>query len=153
MNVLTSFSVTTVYPVVELGMNPLEGVAVSEVDATQEPAADNAATQSFLPTVAVFENSLEASTTKPETQTSVPLIPNVIPESTPAITDETPSTSSVEEESTEDAPEESGDIIKPDTQLETVTEPEVEDIPPTEHDDGGEAEPEGPATDSKATSG
>ncbi|XP_056281516.1 interphotoreceptor matrix proteoglycan 1 isoform X2 [Pseudoliparis swirei] len=132
--------VTTVYPVVELGMNPLEGVAVSEVDATQEPAADNAATQSFLPTVAVFENSLEASTTKPETQTSVPLIPNVIPESTPAITDETPSTSSVEEESTEDAPEESGDIIKPDTQLETVTEPEVEDIPPTEHDDGESAD-------------
>ncbi|XP_034419528.1 interphotoreceptor matrix proteoglycan 1 isoform X2 [Cyclopterus lumpus] len=122
-------AVTTVYPVAELGMNPLEG-AVSQDDTTQPPAADNGATQSFLPTVAVLENSLEASTTKPEAHTFVPFIPNVIPESTSAITDETPLMSSAEEESTEDAAEEPGDII----------EPEVEEIPPTEHDDGESAD-------------
>lgn len=52
-----------------------------------------------------------------------------------------------EEDSTEDTAEEPGDIITPDTKLETITEqeeepePEVEEIPPTEHDDGGEVEP------------
>ncbi|XP_068582434.1 interphotoreceptor matrix proteoglycan 1 [Cebidichthys violaceus] len=134
-------AVTTVYPVAELGMNPVEG-AVSEDDA-----------QSFLPTVAVLENSLEASTTKPETRTFVPFIPAVVPESTPAAADETPLVSSAEEESTEDAAEQPGDIMKPDTTLEAIAEqeeeaePEAGEIPPTELDDGGEAEPEGPVTD------
>ncbi|KAM6917407.1 interphotoreceptor matrix proteoglycan 1 [Lycodopsis pacificus] len=145
-------AVTTVYPVAELGMNPVES-AVSEEDTTQLPTAGNTPTQSFLPTVAVLENSLEASTTKPETHTFVPFIPNVVPESTPAVTDETPLTSSAEEESTEDAAEQPGDIMKPDTKVETVTEqeeeagPEVGEIPATEHDDGREAEPEGPVID------
>ncbi|XP_075964543.1 interphotoreceptor matrix proteoglycan 1 [Anarhichas minor] len=137
-------AVTTVYPVAELGMNPVES-AVSEEDTTQAPTA-------------VLENSLEAYTTKPETHTFVPFIPNVVPESTPAVTDETPLMSSAEEESIEDAAEQPGDIMKPDTKLETITEqeeeagPEVGEIPPTEHDDGREAEPEGPLTDGKATS-
>lgn len=138
-------------------MNPVESV-VSQDDTTWEPTEDSTPTQSFFPTVAVIENSLEASTTKPETDISVPFIPNNLPEPTSAVTDtETPS--AVEEESTEDTFEEPGDIITPDTKLETITgqeedeaEPEVEDIPPTEHDGGGEAEPEEQVTDGKATS-
>lgn len=137
-------------------MNPVESV-VSQDDTTQEPTDDNTPTQSFFPTVAVIENSLEASTFKPETHTFVPFIPNILPEPTSAVT-ETPSMAAVEEESTEDTAEEPGDIITPDAKLETIAEqeeeakPEVEEIPPTEHDDGGEAEPEEQVTDGKATS-
>ncbi|XP_068436918.1 interphotoreceptor matrix proteoglycan 1 [Clinocottus analis] len=131
-------AVTTVYSVAELGINPVEG-AVSGDDGTLAPPADNAPTQSFLPTVAVLENSLGASTTKPETHTFVPFIPNVLPESTSAITDETPLMSSAEEESTEDSAEEPGDVTQSDTKLETVTEPEVEEVP-AEQEDGVSAD-------------
>ncbi|XP_059208819.1 interphotoreceptor matrix proteoglycan 1 isoform X2 [Centropristis striata] len=140
-------TVTTVYPVAELGMNPVEDAA-SDDDTLQAPTADSDPTLSFFPTVAVIENSLEAATTKPETHTFVPFIPNIVPESTPAISDEAPLMSAVEEESAEDAPEESSDILTPDTKLETITEKEeeaeqeVEEIPPIEPDNGGEAEPE-----------
>ncbi|XP_070777115.1 interphotoreceptor matrix proteoglycan 1 [Enoplosus armatus] len=126
-------AVTTVYPVGELGMNPVESV-VSE---------DSTPTQSFFPTVAVIENSLEASTIKPETHTFVPFIPNILPETTSAATDETPLMAAAEEESTEYIAEEPGGIITPGTTLETITEqeeeakPEMEETPPTEHDDGG----------------
>lgn len=137
-----SFSVTTVYSYAELGINHAD-------DTTQRPTEDNTSTQSFLPTVAVIENSLEASTFKAETHTFVPFIPNILPEATPVVTDETPLMAGVEEESTEGTAEEPGDIITPDTNLETITEqveeaepePEVEEMPPTEPDDGGEAEP------------
>ncbi|XP_035529584.1 interphotoreceptor matrix proteoglycan 1 [Morone saxatilis] len=138
-------AVTTVYPVAELGMNPVES-GVPEDDTTQAPTEDYTPTQSFFPSVAVIENSLEASTIKPETHTFVPFIPNIVPESTSAITDETPLIAAVEQESTEDSAEEPGDIITPDTKLETITEqeeeaePEVEEIPPTEPEDG-EPEP------------
>ncbi|XP_076604121.1 interphotoreceptor matrix proteoglycan 1 isoform X2 [Chaetodon auriga] len=135
-------AVTTIYPVAELGMNPVESV-VSEDDATQAPTLDTAPTQSFFPTVAVIENSLEASTVKPETHTFVPFISNVLPEATAAVTDETPLMAGLEEESTEGTAEEPGDII-----LETITEkeeeaePEVEEIPAAEPEDG-EPEPAG----------
>ncbi|KAG7224198.1 hypothetical protein INR49_019933 [Caranx melampygus] len=59
-------AVTTVYPVAELGINLVDGIA-SEDDTTKPPAEDSTTTQSFFPTVAVIENSLEASTIKPET--------------------------------------------------------------------------------------
>ncbi|XP_039641602.1 interphotoreceptor matrix proteoglycan 1 isoform X3 [Perca fluviatilis] len=140
-------AVTTVYSVAELGLNPVKGV-VSEYDTAQAPTADN----TFLPTVAVIENSLEASAIKPETHTVVPFIPTIFPESTPAVIDETPLTSSAEEESTVDSAEEHGDIITSGTHLETITEqgeeaePEVEEIPPTEPDDG-EPEPAGGVTE------
>ncbi|TMS21478.1 Interphotoreceptor matrix proteoglycan 1 [Larimichthys crocea] len=57
---------------------------------------------------------------------------------------ETPLMAGVEEESTEGTAEEPSDIITPDTNLETITEqveeaepePEVEEMPPTEPDDG-----------------
>ncbi|XP_034715119.1 interphotoreceptor matrix proteoglycan 1 isoform X4 [Etheostoma cragini] len=147
-------AVTTIYSVSELGLNPVKGV-VSKDDTTQAPTADNI----FLPTVAVIENSLEASSIKPETHTFMPFIPNIFPESTPAIIDETPLMSSAEEESTEDSAEEPGDITSG-TNLETITEqgeeaePEVEEIPPTEpHDEVGEAEPEEQVTDEPKPAG
>lgn len=132
-------------------MIPVEGT-VSEDDTTQAPTEGNTPTQSFLPTVAVIENSLEAFTVKPETHTFVPFIPNILPEATSAVTDETPAMAAAEEESTDGTAEELGDAITPDTKLETITvqeeeaEPEVEAIPPTELEDGGE-------TDSKTASG
>ena len=149
----SSFSVTTVYPVAELGMNPV----VSEDDPTQAPTEVNTHTRSFFPTVAVIENSLEAFTVKPETHTFVPFIPNVLPEATSAVTHETPLMAGAEEASTEAAADQPGDIIAPDTTLETFTErkeeaePEVEEIPPTEPGDRGQAEPE-EQTDGRTTS-
>ncbi|XP_073339298.1 interphotoreceptor matrix proteoglycan 1 [Pagrus major] len=145
-------AVTTVYPVAELGMNPVESV-VSEDDTTQAPSEVNTHTQSFFPTVAVIENSLEAFTIRPETHTFVPFIPNILPEAASAVTHETPLMAGVEEESTEAAADQPGDIITPDTTLDTITEheeeaePEVQEIPPTEPDDRGEAEPEEQVTD------
>lgn len=153
----SSFSVTTVYPVAELGVNPVEG-AVYEDDTTQAPTVVDALTQNFFPTVPAIQNSLEAFTIKPETHTFVPFIPNILPEATSTINDETPLMAGIQEESTEDAAEEPGDIITADTNLEIITEqgeeaePEVEEIPPTEPEDKGEAEAEGQVTDGKATS-
>lgn len=131
-------------------MNPVESV-VSEGDTTQAPTVDSAPTQSFFPTVAVIENSLDASTIRPETHTFVPFIPNVLPE---ADNDETPLMAGVEEESTEGTAEEPRDII-----LEAITEqeeeavPEVEEIPAVEPEDGGEAEPDEQVTDGKTEAG
>nr|XP_046269396.1 interphotoreceptor matrix proteoglycan 2 [Scatophagus argus] len=145
-------AVTTVYPIAELGVNPIENV-VPEDDPTKGPTEDATPTQSFLPTVAVIESSLEASTTKPETYTFVPFIPNILPETTSAITDETPLMAGVEEESTEGTAGEPSDIITPDTKLETITEqeeerePELDEIPPIDPEEGGEAEPEEHVTD------
>lgn len=151
-----SFSVTTLYPVAELGIKSEESVVAE--DATQQTYTEgNTPTQSFFPTVAVLESSLEASTIKPETHTFVPFIPNILPEVTFAVTDETPSMAGVAEISTEGTAEESSDIITPDREVETITEqgeetePEVEEMP-FEPDDGGEAGPEEHVTNGKATS-
>ncbi|XP_071354837.1 interphotoreceptor matrix proteoglycan 1 isoform X2 [Trachinotus anak] len=129
-------AVTTIYPVAELGMNPVDSI-VSEDDTTE----DSTPTQSFFPTVAVIENSLEASTATPETHTFVPFITTILPEATSSVFVETPSMAAIEEESTEDPAEEVGDIT-PDTILEAATqkeeeeaEPEVEEMPPMEQDD------------------
>lgn len=128
---------------------------------TQAPTKDSALHQNFFPTVPAMENSLEAYTIKPETHTFVPFIPNILPESTPAVADgadEAPLMSAVEEESTEDSAEEPVDVTTPETKLETIAEqeeeaePEVTETPPTEHDDGGEAEPEEQGTDGKDAS-
>ncbi|KAM3595427.1 uncharacterized protein V6R79_023391 [Siganus canaliculatus] len=127
-------AVTTVYPVAELGMDPVKTVA----------SAENTPTKSFLPTVAMIDTSLEAFTIQPETHTFVPFIPNILPETTSSLVDETPLMAEVQEESTEDTAEDT----KAGTQLDTTTaqtketEPEVKDIPPMEPDAGGEAEPE-----------
>nr|XP_040055942.1 interphotoreceptor matrix proteoglycan 1 isoform X2 [Gasterosteus aculeatus aculeatus] len=127
---------TAVYPVAELGMNPVEA---PEDDATQAPTAD-------------LENSLEAFGTKPETHTFVPFIPNVVPEMISTVTDQTPLVSSVEEESTEGG--ESGDIKKPEAKVETVTRREEEAEPElgeTSASDGGEPEPEDEVTEERPT--
>ncbi|XP_067470938.1 interphotoreceptor matrix proteoglycan 1 [Thunnus thynnus] len=139
-------AVTTVYPVAALGINPVEGV-LSEDDTTKAMTEDSAPTQSFFPTVAMIENTLEASTIEPDqsTHTVVPFIPSILPEATFAVTDETLMTAE-EEESAQDAAGEASDIITLDATLETITEqeeeeePEVEEIPPIELNDGGEAE-------------
>ncbi|XP_071753189.2 interphotoreceptor matrix proteoglycan 1 [Centroberyx gerrardi] len=134
-------AVTTIYPVAELGMNPLESV-VSEDVITPATVEDGVPTQSFFPTVAVIENSLETFTLKPETHTFVPFIPNVLPEATAGVSGETPAMAAVEEESAEDAPEEAGDVLPPVTMLATVTEQEeeaeLEEIAPAEHEEGAE---------------
>ncbi|XP_056248717.1 interphotoreceptor matrix proteoglycan 1 isoform X2 [Seriola aureovittata] len=135
-------AVTTIYPVAELGLNPVDSV-VSEEDTTKDSKEDRTPIQSFFPTVAVIENSLEASTIKPETHTFVPFIPTILQEATSAVSDETPLMAAVEEESTEDSAEGADDIITPDTILEAATqqeekeaEPELKEITPTEQDDG-----------------
>lgn len=121
----TFFSVNTVYPVAALGINPVEDVS-SEDDTTEAIAEDSTPTQSFLPTVAVIENSSEASTIKPETHTVVPFIPSILPEATFAVTDETHVMTAVEGESTEDAAGEASDIIATDITLENIAEQEEE---------------------------
>ncbi|KAM7403150.1 hypothetical protein PAMA_003869 [Pampus argenteus] len=131
IHTLSFEDVTTVYPVAELGMNPV-GSVVSEVNTTKVMTEDSTPTQSFFPTVAAIENSLEASTIKPETHTFVPFIPNILPETTSAITEETSVMGAVEEESTEDAAGAESDIISSDTTREEEAEPEVEEITPIE---------------------
>ena len=111
-------------------MNPVE-TAASEDDATQAPTGDGTPTQNLFPTVAVTENSLEASTVKPDTHTFVPFIPTILPEATV----ETPFMAGTEEE-----------FIKED-------EAEVEEVPPTEHDDRGEVDYKGQMTGGKPSSG
>ncbi|XP_069575153.1 interphotoreceptor matrix proteoglycan 1 [Brachyistius frenatus] len=133
-------TVTTVYPVAELSMNPFDNV-VSGDDIPEPPTDTNIHTLSFFPTVAVTEILLETAAVKPETHTFVPFMPDVLPEPTSALATETPLMVAIEEESPEDGAEEAGDIITPDAKLETITEqeeetePEVEEIPQTEHDD------------------
>ncbi|XP_028251777.1 interphotoreceptor matrix proteoglycan 1 [Parambassis ranga] len=117
-------AVTTVYPVAELGVNPVETLV------SEEPSAEDS-THSFFPTVAVIEESLEASTLRPQTHTFVPFIPGVLPEATSALTVEPPSMVAVEEESTGDAADE-GSNQEVETEQEEEAEPEVEEIPPTE---------------------
>lgn len=137
-------------------MNPVESV-VSAEDTTQAPTEGISPTPSFFPTVAGIQNSLEASTTKSETFTFVPFIPNVLPEANSAMTDEIPLVAAAEE-STEDEEEDVGDVIAADTRPEATTqqdvetESEVEEIPSAEEDDGGEAEPGEHVTDGKDTS-
>ncbi|XP_026161012.1 interphotoreceptor matrix proteoglycan 1 [Mastacembelus armatus] len=108
-------TVTTVYPVAELGINPIES-GESEDYKTLSPTEDSTPTHSFFPTVAVI-NSLEVSTVQPETPMLVPFIPNP---------DETALTAQVEEESTEDPAEETSDIIPADTKVDSTTEQEDE---------------------------
>lgn len=118
---------------------------------------DNTPTQSFFPTVVVIEDSLEASTIKPETHTIVPFITSILPEATFAVTDETGVMTAVEEESTEDAAGEASDIITTDKTLKNIAEQEeeaeteVEEIPPIELNERGETEEL--VTDGKAASG
>ncbi|XP_042078376.1 interphotoreceptor matrix proteoglycan 1 isoform X2 [Haplochromis burtoni] len=131
-------AVTTVYPVAELNLNPVETV-ISEDDTTEAPTEDNALTQSFFPTLGVIETAFEASTVKPETHTFVPFIPNILPEVTSAFTVENPLSAAVEEESTNDAAEEA---VTQGAKVETLTEQveeaetEVEEIPSAEHEEG-----------------
>ncbi|XP_035022956.1 interphotoreceptor matrix proteoglycan 1 isoform X1 [Hippoglossus stenolepis] len=121
-------TVTTIYPVAELGINSVESV-LPEAD-TKTQTEDTGPTYHFLPTVAAIENSLAASTIKPETHTIVPFTPDILQEASPAVPDET------------------GDVIAPETTTEEEEAvPEVEVMPPTEQDQGGEAEPEGRETD------
>ncbi|XP_034051518.1 interphotoreceptor matrix proteoglycan 1 [Thalassophryne amazonica] len=120
--------VTTVYPVDEHGLK-----VIFEDNAGLTSVLDSSPVQIFLPTAAVTENSLKASTTKPGTP---PFIPNIPPESTSLFTEETPLMAAVEEAST-DASKESSSFVAPGTELpESSTgsgeEPEVENIPPTD---------------------
>ncbi|KAF7669692.1 hypothetical protein LDENG_00142780 [Lucifuga dentata] len=130
-------AVTTVHPVAELGMSPVESV-VSEDELTLATAEDHAPTKSFFPTVVVMENSLEALTIKAETQTLVPFIPDILPETTSTSNEENPVMAAVEEESREESDEEASDVMPPVTMPETVTEqeeeaePELAEMPPTE---------------------
>ncbi|XP_051809621.1 interphotoreceptor matrix proteoglycan 1 isoform X2 [Acanthochromis polyacanthus] len=148
LQTLSFETVTTVYPVAELGMNPIKTVVSKEITTK----ASMEGTQKFLPTVAVIENSLEVSV-KPETHTLVPSIANILPDATFAASVETPLMVEVEVQPTEAVAEEVGEVVAEETKLETVTEqedeaePEVEEIPPTEEDDGSEAESEEQVTE------
>nr|XP_020496385.1 interphotoreceptor matrix proteoglycan 2-like [Labrus bergylta] len=117
-------AVTTIYPVAELGINPIDSI-VSGDYTTSAPTEDNTPTQSFLPTVAAIENYSGAFTSEPETHTFVPFIPNIVPETTPAATDETLMASV--EESTEDSAEEPSGVTTPDTKLDDAAEAEPEE--------------------------
>ncbi|KAM3871236.1 interphotoreceptor matrix proteoglycan 1 [Diretmus argenteus] len=145
-------AVTTIYPVAELGVDPL----VPEGTVTLAVLEDAVPTQSFFPTVAAVENSLEAFTVEPETHTFVPFIPNILPEATAGVGEETPAMAG-EEESAEDTLEEAIDITSPVTMLGTITEQEEEteaelkEILPTEHEEGGETEPEEQVTEAVVT--
>uniref|UniRef100_UPI0037E8A084 interphotoreceptor matrix proteoglycan 1 n=1 Tax=Semicossyphus pulcher TaxID=241346 RepID=UPI0037E8A084 len=119
-------AVNTVHPVAELGMNPVES-AVSGDYSTLPPTEDTTPTHSFLPTVAVIENSMDAFTIEPETHTFVPFIPNIVPETTSAATDETPLMASIEEESTGDSAEGPSTITTPDTKLDEGSVAELEE--------------------------
>ncbi|AWP16436.1 putative interphotoreceptor matrix proteoglycan 2-like [Scophthalmus maximus] len=135
IHTLSFEAVTTIYPVAELGINSFESV-VSEDDTTKTPADDDTPSYGFFPTVAVVENSMEASTITPVTHTVVPVLPNVPQEATDSVvTDESPLMAPVEEGSTAD----------PSTEQEE--EEEEEEMPPTEQEDRGEAEPEDLGTD------
>ncbi|XP_060919550.1 interphotoreceptor matrix proteoglycan 2 [Labrus mixtus] len=117
-------AVTTIYPVAELGINPIDSI-VSGDYTTSAHTEDNTPTQSFLPTVAAIENYSGAFTSEPETHTFVPFIPNIVPETTPAATDETLMASV--EESTEDSAEEPSGVTTPDTKLDDAAEAEPEE--------------------------
>lgn len=129
-------------------MNPDE--SVSEDDTT-EASAEVTLPPSFFPTVAELQNSLEESTTKPEIPTFAPFIPNILPETSSTVSDETPLMAVIAESTIEPA-EESGGAVSPDTTLEATQqeeEAEVDEVEPTEHASGGEAETEDHVTDGK----
>ncbi|XP_047183286.1 interphotoreceptor matrix proteoglycan 2 isoform X2 [Scophthalmus maximus] len=124
IHTLSFEAVTTIYPVAELGINSFESV-VSEDDTTKTPADDDTPSYGFFPTVAVVENSMEASTITPVTHTVVPVLPNVPQEATDSVvTDESPLMAPVEEGSTAD----------PSTEQQEEEE-EEEEMPPTEQED------------------
>ncbi|XP_047467338.1 interphotoreceptor matrix proteoglycan 1 isoform X2 [Mugil cephalus] len=133
-------AVNTVYPVAELGMNHLETVVSDTMPA---PTEDSTPTQRFFPTVAVIGNSLEAYTIEAETHTFVPFIPNVTPEATSAAENPLMAAVEEEEESAQESAEEAEDVLPPEEEAEA----EVEDIPPTEQDEGSKAETEDQVTD------
>ncbi|XP_029350180.1 interphotoreceptor matrix proteoglycan 1 [Echeneis naucrates] len=143
-------AVTTIYPVAELGINP---AILSEDKSTKASTEDSTRAPSFFPTVAVMENSLEASTVRPDPHTFVPFAPADLTETTSAISEETPLMAAVEENAT------GGHMLTPDTTLEAATQheeegagQEEEKIPPPEQDQGGEDEPAEEATDDRAPS-
>lgn len=109
-----SSSVTTVYPIEEYGYE--NGGAEETRHTTRTLDRETIPpTQSFFPTVAVIQNSLE-SLHKPETHTFLPFIPDVLPEvAADSAAAETPSAGSWEH--TEGTAEEPEDV----RMLETVT--------------------------------
>ncbi|KAK2891846.1 hypothetical protein Q8A73_017511 [Channa argus] len=131
IHTLSFEAVTTIYPVAELGMNPVESVS-SEHDTTQTSAEEGTSGQSFLATVAGIQNTLEASGNKPATPTFVPFIPDTIPEAISVLTDETP-VMAVTEESAEDP------ALTTDTNLDATTQQEEEgELEVTVREGGGE---------------
>ncbi|KAM4625870.1 interphotoreceptor matrix proteoglycan 1 [Polymixia lowei] len=152
-------TVTTIYPVAELGMNPIAtGVSpgaglLPEDIVTLAIVEDGVPTQSFFPTVAFIENFLDAYTVKPETPTFAPFIPNILPEATAGVSEDAPAIAAVEEESAEDTPDQVIDIMSPVTMLATTTkqplteEAEWEEIPLIESEEGGETELEEQGTE------
>lgn len=143
---------TTIYSVEELGLTPLE--------ASIEDGVPN---QGFFPTVGAIDNSLEAFTVNPDTQTFVPFISDIFPEST---TDShafevAPAEGAIEEPPTmaavevaEDTMEETIDIIPQVNIMEQPpteeTDPELEETPPIESEEGEKAEPNEDVIEGKA---
>ncbi|XP_056151366.1 interphotoreceptor matrix proteoglycan 1 [Lampris incognitus] len=158
-------AVTTIYPVAELGVNPMktilsQGVGLPTEDIVTPPIIENGVpTESFFPTVDIIENSLEAFTVKPETQTFVPFIPNFLPEATPGASDEAPAIAAVDEESADYGLERVANVVPPVTMLTTIlvhplneeeeTEPELEAIQPTVHDGESGVTPEEKLTEAE----
>ncbi|XP_053290839.1 interphotoreceptor matrix proteoglycan 1 [Pleuronectes platessa] len=140
LQTLSFEAVTTIYPVAELGIKSVESFLPE--DDTKTQTEDNTPVYNFLPTLAAIENSLEASTIEPETHTIMPFPPSVLQEASPAVPDETPLMAAA------NPAQEAGDVTAPETTTEEEEAvPEVEVLPPSEEDQGGEAEPEGRVTD------
>ncbi|CAJ1073513.1 interphotoreceptor matrix proteoglycan 1 [Xyrichtys novacula] len=136
-------AVSTIYPVAELGIDPVGGVVVPGIYTTAAPADENTPTQSYFPTVATTENYLDVFTSEPETHTFVPFLPNIVPETTPTAADQIPLTVSVEE-FTEDSAEEPSGIAAPDTELADGGEAETEQATDAPALDDGEHDTEHP---------
>lgn len=119
-------------------MKPAEG-AVSGDDATQPPTAPSDPTPGFFPTVAAIESALETSTVIQATQTFVPFIPNILPETTAPVIDETPLIAEVTLEESREVST-TADIVVETISEQTGVEEEVE--LDHEDDDEGEVEPQ-----------
>lgn len=132
-------------------MNTAENT-VHTIVSTAVPPTEKSRIQSFLPTVAVIQNSLEASVIAAETYTFVPFITEVLTEAILAEPEQTPLTAAVEEEeSSQDVHEKVSEA--PDTEVETVPEEEVEHVPPTEENMEGQELPRQSVTTGKSTLG